>query len=243
MTTFVLIHGAWHGAWCWEPLVEELRAVGHEAIAMDLPAGDPDAGLAASTDVVLAAVDDAKVLDPVMVVGHSLGGLVAPLVAERLGAAGLVYLCSFIPRPGVSFAEQGRTTPQLFSATYDELAAEQIGFDDGSSTWPETAAIEAFYHDCPPEAAARAASRLRRQQWTSSSERWPLAALPELPTLVVTGAEDRVIAPDHGRADAEAHGYPVVELAGGHSPMLARPAELATVLADFASTVAAAGSP
>jgi pimeloyl-ACP methyl ester carboxylesterase len=233
MATFVLIHGAWHGAWCWKPLGDELRELGHDTIAMDLPATDPDAGLAASTEAVVRAVESPN--GEVVVVGHSLGGLVAPLAAERLDAGGLVYLCSFIPRPGVSFGEQAGATPRLFAQGWDELTARQVAHEGGSSSWPEDAAIEAFYHDCPPAEAARAAAQLRTQDWQQSREPCPLARLPEIPTLVVVGREERVVDPDHAREDAEAHGYPVVELPGGHSPMLARPAVLAAVLADFVS--------
>ena len=43
MTTFALVHGAWHGAWCWEPVMAELERRGHRAVAVDLPCDDPAA--------------------------------------------------------------------------------------------------------------------------------------------------------------------------------------------------------
>ena len=54
MTTFALVHGAWHGAWCWERLLEPLERRGHGALAVDLPAEDLDAGLDAYADIVAA---------------------------------------------------------------------------------------------------------------------------------------------------------------------------------------------
>ena len=54
MTTFALLHGAWHGAWCWERLIEPLRERGHGAIAVDLPCDDVQAGLDATADAAAA---------------------------------------------------------------------------------------------------------------------------------------------------------------------------------------------
>src|SRR6185436_4679232 len=54
MATFALVHGSWHGAWCWERLEPELAARGHRAIAIDLPIEDPDAGLGRHADAAWA---------------------------------------------------------------------------------------------------------------------------------------------------------------------------------------------
>src|SRR5688572_33286323 len=78
-TTFTLIHGAWHGAWCWEPLVAELEGRGHRAMAVDLPCDDPTVTTIDNATQVVEALGDA---DEVVVVGHSLGGIVAPVVAQ-----------------------------------------------------------------------------------------------------------------------------------------------------------------
>ena len=79
MTTFALVHGAWHGAACWARVVPELERRGHHAVAMDLPCDDPRAGVREYGDAVLAALHGAG--DDVVVVGHSLGGLTIPVVA------------------------------------------------------------------------------------------------------------------------------------------------------------------
>ena len=78
---FVLVHGAWHAGACWQPLVDELTARGESAVAVDLPCEDPDATL---DDYAQAVVDGAAGFDePVIVVGHSLGGLTIPLIPSR----------------------------------------------------------------------------------------------------------------------------------------------------------------
>jgi hypothetical protein len=69
VTTFALVHGAWHGAWCWERLVPELEARGHRAIAVDLPCEDVAAGCAAYAEVVAGAAADAGA--DLVLVGHT----------------------------------------------------------------------------------------------------------------------------------------------------------------------------
>jgi len=59
MTTFALIHGAWHGAWCWEPLIPELERRGHRAVAVDLPCDDPAATTMDDAQQVTDALADA----------------------------------------------------------------------------------------------------------------------------------------------------------------------------------------
>src|SRR4051794_28694438 len=100
MTTFALVHGAWHGAWCWERLAPELEARGHHVVAMDLPIEDTEATFTDYADVVVAALEDD---DEVVVVGHSLAGQIIPLVPERRPVRRLVYLCAVIAGPGKSF--------------------------------------------------------------------------------------------------------------------------------------------
>lgn len=101
---FVLVHGAYHGAWCWDPLRAELALTGHTTSAVDLPCEDPDAGAERYTDEVLHAMP--RSTDEVVVVGHSLAGLTIPLVAERTRTLMTVYLCALVPVPGLSFDAQ-----------------------------------------------------------------------------------------------------------------------------------------
>src|SRR5215208_3450961 len=101
---FARVHGAWHGAWCWERLLGPLEARGHRAVAMDLPAEDVYAGLAANADAVASALDGVE--DDVVVVAPSLSGLVAPLVAARRPVRSIAYLAAFLPLEGQSMDDQ-----------------------------------------------------------------------------------------------------------------------------------------
>lgn len=232
MTTFLLIHGAWHGAWCWDSLVHELGARGHRAVAVDLPAEDRSAGLAAYVDTACAPFADGSAPDDLVVVGHSLGGLTAPVAAQRLGAARVVYVCAFIPEPGNTFREQAARSPEpVFSPTWADLSRGQTTTADGATVWDPVVAVDAFYHDLDPDVAGAAADRLRPQHWTITKDVCPLTALPTIPSVSVLCRDDRVISPTWSRAVTRTIlGAEAVELDGSHSPMLSRPLELAEVL-------------
>src|SRR5579871_5796384 len=93
----VLVHGAWHGAWCWDPIVDRLAASRVRAVAVELPGhGDDPAPLA---DLHGDAARVGRVLDgidaPVILLGHSYGGAVITHAGDHPAVAHLVYLCAF----------------------------------------------------------------------------------------------------------------------------------------------------
>lgn len=112
MTDFVLVHGAWHGAWCWKKLLPPLWGAGHRAFAVSLTGVGEHAHLlskAVSLDTHIAdvvnVIEAEELLDPVLV-GHSYGGMVITGVAHRLSARlrHLVYLDAVVPKPGESWS-------------------------------------------------------------------------------------------------------------------------------------------
>ncbi len=226
-----LVHGAWHGAWCFDHLVAELRARGHDATAVQLPCDDLEAGGTRYAEIVDAALPP----DPALVlVGHSLGGLTVPLVSARRPVGRLVYLCALIPEPGRSLVDQLRDDPAIFSPGFGAHPACHRD-EEGRSWWEPEAAADVFYHDCPPERATAAVARLRRQAPAPSREPCPLARLPPTPASYILCRQDAAIAPAWSRGAARTRlGVDPIELDGGHSPFLARPAELADVLASLA---------
>lgn len=110
MTDYVLIHGAWCGAWTFDPVVAPLEAEGHRVFALDLPGmGKRTAGLNPSICLSTHIEDvarqiDALGLDRFVLVGHSYGGMVVTGVADRLADRidALVYLDAFLPEDGQS---------------------------------------------------------------------------------------------------------------------------------------------
>lgn len=98
MPTYALIHGAGLGAWCWTGVIDALARRGHPAIAVDLPADNPDRGLLDYRDTVIDAL--ASVAGDVVLVGHSLGGLTLPLVAAERPVQQMVFVCAYRERLG-----------------------------------------------------------------------------------------------------------------------------------------------
>jgi pimeloyl-ACP methyl ester carboxylesterase len=227
--TFVLVHGAWHGAWCWELLIAELERRGSRAVAVDLPSDDPEAD--ASRYAELVAAECGRQDGPVTLVGHSLAGLVLPRVALRRPVDRYVFVGGVVPLPGHSLAEQFgveaiKAEPDMHATVNDELER---------SYWPDPdQAIAGLYDDCPRELAEWAASKLRPQARAAPREPFAAAELPRLEGGFVVSRGDRMFSPDWMRTAARDRlGMEPVELDGGHSPMLSRPAELADLLLSF----------
>ena len=227
MTTFALIHGSHHGAWCWDYLIPELRMRGCDAVAVELPAEDVRAGISTCADVVVDALR--HVTDDVVVVGHSGGGLIVPVVAERRPVTRMIFLAAIVPRPGISFAEQRATDGPTTGGT-------KVTHPDGTQSRTPEEARRVYYHDCTEAQIAWAIPRLRRQSPAPSLEPSPLRAWPDVPSDYIVCTRDRSLDPDWERRTArERLGVTPLEIDTGHSPFLARPAELADLLV---STVA-----
>ncbi len=221
MSSFALVHGGGLGAWCWDEVRRELAARGHESVAVDLAPEDFGGGAAHCADVIAEAF--AGVRDAVLV-GHSIAGLVTPLVAARRPVRRLVFLHALLPRPGQSVVDQMTTEPDMFNP--DMFTAEAPFWED------EAVAIRFLFHDCPPAVARDAFRRLRPEQGLLGRELTPLEVWPALPMTYIVCANDRTATPGWARRAArERLGVEPIELPGGHCPMLARPRQLAEVLA------------
>jgi pimeloyl-ACP methyl ester carboxylesterase len=232
VSTFCLVHGAWHGAWCWERLVPELEAAGHRVVTVDLPSEDTSVAFSGYADVVVAALEDVD--DDIVLVGHSLGGLTVPLVAAKRPVAHLVFLCALLPVPGKAFRAQFETDADIL--TPDLRARVRRDGDSGLSWWDdEQAATAVLYQHCSAADAHAAFARLRRQATTPHAEACPLEALPDVERTYVLAHDDNGVNPDWSRRAApERLGVSPIEIGGDHSPFLARPAELARLLAGLA---------
>jgi pimeloyl-ACP methyl ester carboxylesterase len=197
---------------------------------MDLPISDPAAGAAEYARVVAEAIE--PTVEPLLV-GHSMAGLVIPLVAAIRPVRRLVFLGAFLPLPGRSANEQRQSEP--IDPPVPPVTAEWT--DHGNDVWmigPNTA-TELFYHDAPAAVARWATERLRPQAYTALNEITPLVSWPDVDCRSIVCRDDRAINPDWVRQAARDRlGTEAIELDGSHSPFLTRPTELARVLDSLA---------
>lgn len=217
----MLIHGAGDGGWAWHLVAAELRTLGHDVVAPDLPAGDESADLTDYADAVVAVVGDRP---DTVVVGHSFGAFTAPLVAGRLSSAALVLVAGMIPAPGERPADWSASTG--CPAAVREQAAR-----DGGLTGHDDPYV-CYYHDVPRPLADEALRRERAHPSAAAmAQPWPLDAWPGVPTSFVLGTRDRCLPPALLRRLArERLGVVPDELDAGHCLALSRPADLARLL-------------
>jgi pimeloyl-ACP methyl ester carboxylesterase len=224
VSTFVLIHGGGDVGWYWHLVEAELRASGHDVVAPDLPSEDDSAGLTEYADAVVAAVGDRKEL---VVVGHSLGGFTAPLVADRLPVDVLVLVAGMVASPGEAPGDWWENTG--YGAAVREQAAR-----DGGLTGHDDPYVS-FYHDVPRALAEEALSKERGQSGTPMGAPWPLDKWPSVPTKYILCTEDRFFpAAFSRRVLAERLNITPDEIDAGHCVALSRPRELAAILAGYA---------
>ncbi len=236
MAIFVLVHGAFHGAWCWVKLVPELEARGHRAVTLDLPSCGEDQTPLAEVSLAGNAAVIADVVrrqaEPVVLVGHSLAGVsisvAAELVAERVRL--LVYLAAFLPRDGDSIASLSASP----AARLDSGPSAFMRADDGLSFAPRPErAHEVFYTRCSDADVAYALPRLRPQAY--SVQRTPVTLTAErfgrVPRVYMECLEDNTVSLGLQRdVVAKSPCREVVSLPTDHSPFFSAPALLAEEL-------------
>ncbi|SNR99023.1 Pimeloyl-ACP methyl ester carboxylesterase [Geodermatophilus pulveris] len=217
--TLLLVHGAWHGSWCWGPLRDALGG-DVDVRTVDLPSvGDDPAALgdlAADAATVRAALDG---LDgPVVVLGHSYGGaVVTEAVTAGSGVAHLVYLCAFQLDAGDS----------LLGAVGGQ---EPPWWEDVQGTAVRAATPEqVFYNGVSPELTRDAVSRLGLQSRASLEQPLTDAAWRAVPSTYVVCEQDQAI-PVPAQEAMSSRAGDVLRLPAGHSPFLSHPAELAALL-------------
>jgi pimeloyl-ACP methyl ester carboxylesterase len=230
--TYGLVPGAGGSAWYWHLVEAELRARGHEAIAVDLPADDPEAGLAEYVEIVVDALRNASQL---ILVAQSLGGFTAPVVCERRPVELLLLVNAMIPQPGETAGEWWANTGQEDAKRANDAALGRpadAGFD-----------LEAdFFHDVPREIFEAGAAHARPESERIFGDRWPLSRWPDVPTRVVIGRDDRFFPAEFQRRVArERLGLDVDEIPGGHLVALSQPVALVEHLEAYGREVRGPG--
>ncbi|QOV47814.1 alpha/beta hydrolase [Streptomyces chromofuscus] len=216
--TLLLVHGAWHGSWCWEPLTAVLHADGWEVRTVDLPSAGREAGVQDDARVVLQEV--ARIDGPVVVVAHSYGGVpVTQAVAEAPNVVHIVYLAAYQLEVGENLlGRHGAPTPSN---------------PDGFQAVPDQP-VPLFYADAPTADAEAAAARLVPQSTRSFSETVTAAAWHTIPSTYVVCEQDQALPPQLQEELATRAGT-VHRMASSHSPFLSMPGRFAALLTKIAS--------
>lgn len=218
--TAVLVHGGWHGPWCWDPIIPGLRAAGLSTVAVDLPMQSLEEDVAIARDAVSRAKGDG----PVCLVGHSYGGQVVNGAGHD--ADRLVYVCAMAPDEGQSAIEAVgadlAAIPGLsfendkIIFTRDTLPALYNRCDEATREW-------AFARIRPFGAACAAVAHERRVPWAT------------VPATYVICTDDRAVPPRYQRERAALMSK-AVELDADHSPFCSATDELVDVIVDCASS-------
>jgi pimeloyl-ACP methyl ester carboxylesterase len=232
MATFVLVHGAWHGAWCWRRVAGLLRRAGHDVFAPTLTGvGERSHLLSPAVGLETHILDVAnemqwQELKDVVLVGHSYGGMVVSGVAERMekAIASLVMLDAFMP-------EDGQAVLDIYPPPMRE---------------PVLAALRSGAASMPPRAAAIFRVNEADRAWVDA-QCTPQPIQCFVQKLTLSGARDRIGKKtyiraagypnpyfDAGLASARAAQWRVYELPCGHDVMLDMPERLAEILQEVA---------
>ena len=233
---YVLVHGACHGAWCWDEVAARLRAKGHRVVTLDLPGHGRRAAEVrlASVEAYGRAVADAMALEGIsrgVLVGHSMGGLVIPKAAELASArvAHLVFLAAVVVPDGGTLARTLMTPAGRAMMTGNAAAR-----GDGTFLYPAEMAWARWMGDMPRSdpRVSRAISLLTPQPLRPFVEPVDLRVFygMRVTTTYIRCLEDKAIVPARAAECAGRLGVTPVDMNCAHNAMLSQPDELARIL-------------
>lgn len=243
MASILLIHGAWHGAWCYRKVTPLLTVAGHAARAIDLPghAGNGAPGWGVSLESYARAVVDAISLGDgkTHLVGHSMGGLVisraAELAPERV--ASLTYLCAFLPKNGDSLISLARSDA---GSRVPEVT--KINVFSGVANVDAERAGAVFYGDCTADDIAEARRQLTPQPLRPFLGRVRITAprFGSRPRYYIACTQDQAISIARQRQMMEQGGCrKTATLETSHSPFYSAPAAVADAILGFVADAGA----
>lgn len=246
---FVLVHGGFHGAWCWNRLIPELEALGHEAVAVDLPGHgsrrDEFSTLEGRRGAILEVMRAGDVL-----VGHSGGGyditLAADAAPEKVGH--MIYLAAGLPLEGRPLIEAsgGRPAEQVNRDGKTQLMSDETGMmkfirpnDRGQMECCDFQGVwDFFYHDCD-EATARWAYSLLSPapvEFLLTPIRLKNFWKAALPRSYIRCLQDRAVPPSYSQSFVERLGVKPLEIDASHSPFLSLPSATAKLMVEATIT-------
>ncbi len=230
----VLVHGAWHGAWCWAALQSELDRLGVPSLAVDLAGHgaslEPLADLAADAALVAGVVS--RIDGPVVLVGHSYGGaVITEAAAVATNVVHLVYVAAFVPGVGETVIGMSQTLPAA-----ESLLSKAMVVDGVASTIVPDLAHGAFYGHCDPTASAAFTARLSAQPFATFTQPLTAAAWTWIASTYVRCTDDQAI-PIVQQDEMAKRCSTIETLDTDHSPFASKPAETAAIIATIARSL------
>jgi len=234
MSTYVLIHGSWHGAWCWYKIIPLLQQAGHQVIALDLPGHGRDWTAPREVSLQRYVESVCNVLDAqaesVILVGHSRGGIVISQTAEHRSdkIRTLVYLAAFLIPTGETLMTTARSDPDSLIISNTVVNQEQ-----GSTMLKAEAFRDALYGDCSQEDIVLATALLTPEPIAPSAT--PLSLSEEhfgrIPRVYIETLQDKGVTPAlQKKMYTVSPCQQIISMDTSHSPFLSQPQQLASHL-------------
>ncbi|MCR9014305.1 alpha/beta fold hydrolase [Aquiflexum gelatinilyticum] len=241
--TYVLVHGAWHGAWCWYKIIPLMEGKGYKVMAIDLPSHGNDTNYADSvifSDYVEKVTKTANNIEgEVILVGHSMGGTVISQAAEILGkvkVAKLIYIDAFLPQNGESVSSLAGLIEASLPKDSSRMTIGNgliVSKNGKTSTFKPEIADILFYHDCTQSDKDYAHKHLSRQSFAPLGT--PVKVTEEvfgnIPKYFILCTESKDL--DKSLLPTRVKCEKTVKLKSGHSPFFSMPDELAQLLVEF----------
>lgn len=235
MSKFLLVHGASHGAWCFEKLIKELQNKGYVAEAIDLPGHGnnkiplEDVTLEKYSSEILTSLDS-----PTIVLGHSMGGYPVSLAAQTdpTYIKHLIYLTAFVPEDGKTLAELRKKVDRYPLTSVIRKTEDGLGF-----YIPKKYQKDIFYNDCSKQDIKLASEKLCIQAIKPQNTPIKLGVnFKKVSKSYVSCLDDQTIPIELQKKLSESipeeNKY---EIKSGHSPFFSRPADLANILEKIVS--------
>jgi len=236
MSTYILIHGAWHGAWCWEKIIPLLKAAGHDVFAPDLPGHGQDQTpiLEISLDTYITSVMQLldKLQVPVILVGHSMAGMIISQIAEHRPnqIKALVYLTAFLPQDGQSLFQVSQIQkPTRYVRQTRVIIEENIFY------FPLSEMKDFAYHLCSAELYATIRDKFCQEPLKPMQEPVMLTQkhYGSVPKFYIECQQDRAILPETQARFYRKTSCQIIQLNTDHSPFYSDPLGLAKCLLDI----------
>ena len=224
--TIVLVHGAWHGPWCYDKVKRILEKEGHRVIVPQFPCQttkDKEASLAAYHEILEDVISPLK--EPVILCGHSLGGLIITQFASQYPELieKLVYIAAFIPKPGQSLTD---------CAIEDTKTNMQPAFlktgDDSLLVLNSKVVARYLYNTCDQQDVQDVVSKLVPQSQSVMTEKadYQPERIKDLNKISILCKKDRAVSLDAQQKMQQAISCQAIVLDSCHSPFLSMPEEL-----------------